>query len=416
MGIFSSIKKNRQDKQKRMAYAKMMNGYTPVFTQFGDDIYASDIIKVAIRRKATEMSKLNPRHIRIDSETGMQNNVNSDIARLLKFGPNPLMTTSDFMEKITYLREINKNVYIYPTYEKIINKKDNTYVRKYTGLYPLNPIQVDFIEDAAGKLFIRFYFNDGEPYTFLYSDIIHWRKDYGANDFIGGTATGEPDNKSLLKLLNTNDTIVQGLGESVKAGLNIRGIIKVNTLMSDEKQEKEREKFEEKMKNNVSGILPLDMKSDFIPITIDPKVIDKDTMEFIDKRILANFDMPVKIFNGDFTEEDYQAFYENCLESDVISLGRCFTKALFTKRELEVGNEIIFYQQGLIFTNMKNKIDAVNILSNLGVLTDNQILNIFGYPPFEGGDIRHMSLNYINRDIADQYQMTKTKSGKEVLE
>lgn len=34
--------------------------------------------------------------------------------------------------------------------------------------------------------------------------------------------------------------------------------------------------------------------------------------------------------------------------------------------------------------------------------------------PFEGGDVRHMSLNYINRDIADQYQLAgATKKAKE---
>lgn len=411
MGFLDSLKKNREDKQRRISYAKMMNGYSPVFTQFGDDIYVSDVIQNAIRCITTEMSKLNPQHIRTDSSTGLQTNVNSDIGRLFKYGPNPLMTTSDFMEKITYLREINKNAYIYPTYNKIFNG-DGTYIRQYTGLYPLNPQEVEYLEDETGKLFIRFRFADGEPYTFPYSDIVHWRKDFTANDFSGGTASGQPDNRSLLKLLNTNDTIIQGLEKSVKAGLSIKGIVKVNTMLDDDKQEKEREKFEKKMMNMQSGILALDLKSDFTPITIDPKVIDKDTIEFIDKRVLANVSVPLKIFNGDFTEEDYQAFYEKILEAMVISLGRCFSKALFTDRELQVGNEIIFYSQGLMFTNMKNKIAAVDVLSNVGTLTDNQILGIFGYPPFEGGDIRHISLNYINRDIADTYQLSKTIKGK----
>lgn len=97
----------------------------------------------------------------------------------------------------------------------------------------------------------------------------------------------------------------------------------------------------------------------------------------------------------------------------IISLGRAFSKVLFTARELDFGNEIIFYSQGLMFTNMKNKIAAVDVLSSRGTLTDNQILEIFGFPPFEGGDVRHMSLNYINRDIADAYQMSKSKVVKE---
>ena len=75
-----------------------------------------------------------------------------------------------------------------------------------------------------------------------------------------------------------------------------------------------------------------------------------------------------------------------------------------------MGNEVIFYSQQLLFTNTKNKIAVGDILGNRGaLLTDNQLLALFGYPPFEGGDIRHMSLNYINRDLADSYQMSKFK-------
>lgn len=410
IGIFSTLKKNREEKQRAMAYAKMMNGYTPVFTNFGEDIFASDVVQNAISCITTEMSKLNPKHIRTDNATGLQTVVNSAIGRLLKFGPNPLMTTSDFLEKITYLREVNKNAYIYPTFIEI-PLGDGFYKKEYTGLWPLNPVEVNYLEDSTGKLFIRFYFTDGEPYTLPYSDIIHWRKDFSANDFVGGDANGQPNNKALLKLLQVNDVVVQGLDKGVKAGLTIKGILKINTMMDDDEQKKERERFELKMTDMKNGILPVDLKSEFTPITIDPKLIDKDTIEFIDKRVLANYGVSIKIFNGDFTEEEYQAFYEKKLEPMIISLGRCFSK-LFTQRELEVGNEIIFYNQGLMFMNTKNKIAAVDILSRVGTLTDNEILAVFGYPPFEGGNVRNKSLNYINRDIADVYQLSKTKPGK----
>jgi hypothetical protein len=62
-----------------------------------------------------------------------------------------------------------------------------------------------------------------------------------------------------------------------------------------------------------------------------------------------------------------------------------------------------------MFMNTTNKIAAADILTRLGTLTDNQVLAIFGYPPFEGGNTRSKSLNYINRDIADQYQLSKNK-------
>lgn len=403
LNILKSAKKSIQN----MKYAKMMSGYTPVFSQFGDDIYASDIVQNAISIICNDMSKLCPKHIRINPEDEMQTVVNDELNRLLKFGPNPLMTTSDFISKIVFQYEYNKNAFIYPTYDKI-PLEGNKYKRYYTGLWPLNPTLVEFLEDAAGKLFIKFYFSDGEPYILPYEDVIHWRKDYSLNDFMGGDEIGNPNNKGLLKLLKANDTILQGIETGVKASFAVRGIVKINTMLDEEKQEEERAKFEAKMKGAQSGILAIDNKSEYIPINIDPKFIDKDTMEFIDNRILAHYGVSRPIFNGDFTEEHYQAYYEKKLEPMVMSLGRAFTKTLFTQRQLEIGHEIICYQQGLMYMNTSNKINAVDILTRLGTLTDNQVLGAFGYPPFEGGNVRKQSLNYINRDIADQYQLQKS--------
>ncbi|EPY2286128.1 phage portal protein [Clostridium sporogenes] len=401
--IFKEVKIQRE-------YAKMLNGSTPIFSQFGEDIYASDIVQNCIRCIVNETSKLQPKHIR--TYNGKQNIINSSINRLLKYGPNDVMTTTDFLEKITYLREINKNCFIYPKYKKI-GLGNGTYKREYIALYPLNPTLVEFLEDMTNRIFVRFTFKGGGDVTLPYDEVIHWRKDFGANDLMGGDINGQPNNEALLKLLKTNDTIIQGIDKGIKSSLSIRGLLKINTMLSEEKQNKELEEFEKKILDARSGILPIDLKSEYIPLNVNPKFIDKETMEFIDKKILNNYGVSLAVLNGDFTEEQYQSFYEKTLEPMIISLGRAFSKVLFTTRELDFGNEIIFYSQGLMFTNMKNKIAAVDVLSSRGTLTDNQILEIFGFPPFEGGDVRHMSLNYINRDIADAYQMSKSKVVKE---
>lgn len=404
--IFSKFKTNYKQHQ----YAKMLNGSTPIFSQFGEDIYASDIVKNCVRCIATELSKLQPKHIRIDKD--MQITVNSDINRLLKFAPNPLMTTSEFLEKITWLREQTYNCFIYPQYD-IVENHGKSY-RKFTGFYPLNPIQVDFMQDITNKLFIKMYFSNGSDYTLPYEDVIHWRKDFSMNELMGGNKDGKADNRPLLNLLNINNTVMQGLPKAVKSSLSVRGIIKINSMLANEKQEKEMKDFEKALKSSESGILPMDLKCDYIPINTNPQIIDKDTLEFIERKILNNYGVSMAIINGDFTDEQYQAFYEKTLEPLINSLGQVFSKTLFTEREQQCGNEIIFYPQKLLFTNTKNKIAVADILGNRGALTDNQLLDLFGYPPFEGGDIRHISLNFINREIADEYQMAKTKNGKEV--
>ena len=110
MKIFNFAKK----KVRNYVYAKMLNGNTPVFSSFGKDIYASDIVKACIRCKSNEISKLQPKHIR-NVDEDKQEIVKSSINRLLKFSPNPLMTSKEFLEKITWLYESTFNCFIYPT-------------------------------------------------------------------------------------------------------------------------------------------------------------------------------------------------------------------------------------------------------------------------------------------------------------
>ena len=111
MGFFDFLKP-KQEKQSGLTHAPTMTGYNPTFTSFGDNVYASDIIVQSIRCKANEFKKLDPQHIR--TTDGRQQTVtDSSIARVLK-RPNPFMTQADFLEKITILRELTKNCFIYP--------------------------------------------------------------------------------------------------------------------------------------------------------------------------------------------------------------------------------------------------------------------------------------------------------------
>lgn len=387
--------------------AQMLND-TPVFSQFGDSIYASDIVQICIDVIATECSKLLPRHIRTDPETNMQTNVKGSINRLFRIAPNELMTTRDFIEKVIWLLYLNYNCFIYPTYEINMDKSGKT-VKNYTGFYPLNPKQVDFEQDETGTLFVRLYFQNGQEFQLPYSEVIHLRKKFSTSDIMGGGMNGQPDNAALLKVLEINDTVLQGLGKAVKTSLSVRGIIKINTMLDDDAQKAERARFEAMIQTGEAGILPLDVKGEYTPISVDPKLIDRDTMQFLQDKILNWYGVSIPIFTGKFTDEEYQAFYEKVLEPLVISMGQAFSKTLFTAREIDVGNELVFYPQKLLFTNTKNRIAVADILGNRGALRNNDLLDLFGYPPYEGGNTRYMSLNFVDVDIANEYQLTRAK-------
>lgn len=271
-GIFDFWRK--KEKRQGLTYAPTMNGNMPFYSSFGDSIYASDIIVQSIRCKANEFKKLEPRHVR--TRDGAQTSItDSSIARVLK-RPNPYMSTADFLEKITILLELNKNVFIYPSYYMTVGGE-----KVYTGIYPLKPSNVEYLTNDKDDLFIKMRFANGYETTLPNGNIIHWRKDYGVNDYFGGGMFGSNDDSGLLTMLERYDKLTQGIAKALEVSCQISGIVKYNSYVTDNDNfEEEKTKFENELKNTQSGIIFNDLVKEYIPLPRDVKLVDGETLKF----------------------------------------------------------------------------------------------------------------------------------------
>lgn len=405
MGWLDKLKRKSPKKQK---WAQMLNGYTPIFSQFGTNIYASDVVQQAVKCIVDEMKKLNPTHIRYNRNDPVP--VSGTIQTLLN-DPNPVMTTSEFLEKITWLLLLNYNAFILPTYY-IYTNKDGTQVRVYDGLYPLKPTFVEFIEDESNRLYVKMRFENNFETTIPYSDLIHIKYNYSVNEYMGGDVSGQPDHKPVLDTLQLNQTLLEGVAKAMKASYAVNGVVKYNTMLDDGKIEAAIQELETKLRNSESGFLPLDLKSEFTPLERSTQLVDEATLKFIDEKILRNWGVPLSILTGDYTKEQYAAFYQKTLEPLIISISQAFTKKLFTRRERAFGNEIRLYPKDLIFMTVDQTLEMVNMLSNTGSIYENEKRVAFGLQPLpELEGKRYMSLNWVDVDIANQYQMNN-KTGK----
>lgn len=389
----------------KTGYADILNGFTPIYSQFGSNIYASDVVQQAINCIVSEIKKLRPQHIREIIESGSDvTSVNSDIQKVLR-QPNEIMTAADFLEKITWQLFFNYNSFIIPTYYTWEDDKGN-FQRRYTGLYPVQPAQVDFIQDAKNDLYVKFRFVNNYETTLKYSDVIHIRYRYSVSDYMGGNEAGQPDNVALLKTLSLNDTLLNGVAKAMKASYAINGVVKYKTLMDDGKTEAALKELEKKLQNNESGFLPLDISGEFTPIQNKIQLVDADTLKFIDEKILRHFGVPLPILTGDYTKQQYEAFYQKTIEPLVIAYSQAFTKGLFTQREQSFGNKIQFYPKDLIFMSTDQTLQMVNLLGASGALYENEKRVAFGLrplPELEGK--RLQSLNYVDATIANTYQI-----------
>lgn len=394
----------RPPKQKK--FAPTLDGFIPIYGQTGTGIYYSDVVQQALKCIVDEMKKLNPTHIRMKGNDPVPM-ADSSVQKVLS-NPNQLMTTSEFIEKTIWLLLMNYNAFIIPTYYVWIDEKTGEERRRYEALYPINPSQVDFIEDAAGRLFVTFTFWNGSQSTISYDDVIHIKYNYSVNQYMGGNEMGQPDQRALLKTLELNETLLNGVAKAMKASYAVNGVVKYNTLMDDGKVEAALKELERKLQNSESGFLPLDLKTEFTALPHTSEIVDSDTLKFIDEKILRNWGVPLHILKGDFTKAQYNAFYQKTLEPLIIALSQAFTKKMFSERERSFGNRVDFYPKELIFLSVEQTLEMINILSPTGGLYENEkrvALGLKPLPELEG--LRYMSLNWVDADMANQYQLGK---------
>lgn len=396
--LFRRAPKNRK-------FAPTLDGYVPIFSQFGTNIYASDVVQQAVKCIVDEMKKLNPTHVRYNGQDPVP--VKSTLQDVLN-SPNDLMTTSEFLEKTVWLLMLNYNAFIIPTYYTW--KDDTTGVerRRYEALYPINPTQVDFIEDNSGRLFVTFWFWNGYKTTIPYDDVIHIRYNYSVNQYMGGNLLGQPDHQALLKTLELNNDLLQGVAKAMKASYAVNGVVKYNTLIDDGKTEAALKELESKLRKSESGFLPLDLKAEFTPLEHKSALVDEATLKFVDEKILRNWGVPLPILTGNYTKDQYEAFYQKTLEPIIVAISQAFTKKLFTEREKSFGNKVELYPKDLIFMTVAQTLEMINALSPTGALFENEkraALGLRPLPELEGK--RYMSLNWVNAENADQYQLGK---------
>lgn len=398
MGLFTRKKKTAEP----VSEFRMLNGIKIPLVPFGSNITKSDVVMICVDRVASQCAKLKARYIKKD-EQGIQTEKNGELAFILKHKPNPIMTPYQFIYKTVTLLLLNDNAFVYPLYDKD--------TLRLVGIYPLNPILVEPIEDTVHAYYLKFYFEDGTSYMLPYENVIHLKRFYGKNDIFGGT-NSNGDHDAILKTIKINDSLLQGVEGAVFSSFQIKGLIKINGMLKEADKQKQVDEFNRaimKATKSESAIVPIDGKADYVPLNVDPKMVDKDTLQFLQSKIQDYFGVSNEVFSNNYNEDQFNAFYESTIEPLAIQLSEAFSLGLLTDNELSRGEEIIFFSERLQYASWNTKVAAIEKLMGLGIMSLNESRGLLGLEPVEGGDKRLQSLNYVDADKANLYQVGQDK-------
>lgn len=389
MGLFSKLFQNI--KIKSADYY----GYTSVSAPFSKDLYEQETVRAIIDCIATHAAKGNAQHVIVDSDGRIKEiKYNSIYAKLINHAPNTLMSGFDFKYKLITQLQCRNTAMAYIKWN--INNKLPEYI------LPVDYSNFRIYRISGGNGYaVQFTDNLGEVFTLNADDVIFLRKFYNRYDVSGD------GNSCIYNSLNMVKASDEGFIDSLAVANKVRGIHKHKKAMLDpndiaESQRKFAERFEKAAKEG--GIVSIDSQEEYIPLNISSYSANAAQMQTVRNNLFTYWRTPECIVRSDYTEQQGMAWYESVIDPIWIMMSQCFTNACFTGREKDVGNRIIFGGAFLTGTSYETRIKMLDAVREKGILTDNEERALIGYPPVEGGDVRHISLNYVEADKLSEYQ------------
>jgi len=373
---------------------KLLTAYEPIFHDYRGSIYESALVRSAIEAKARHISKL---------KVEMQGEAQPYLKSKIKHKPNDWMTWPQFLARCSTILDCTNNLFIVPVQDKYLET---------IGFFPVLPDRVKLLEDKNGKMWLRYTFRNHQSGIVEFDRCAYMNKHQFQSDFYGDS------NRALN---NTMDLIAiqdQGIKEAVKNSASYRFIAKVNNFTAPEDLAEERARFTRENLSGENGGLLLfpNTYSDIKQVTDSAYRVDTDQMKLIQKNVYDYFGVNEDIIQGKAESDQLDAFFNSAVEPFAIALSESLSKAIYTDRERSFGNHVYVNANRLQYMSQTAKVTVAKELGDRGILTINEIRELFNYAPLPDGDVAFIRGEYkpveekvVNEDGTDGENAEETE-------
>ena len=376
-------KKIEQEKQKALARStfEVLNGYVPAFRTWHGEIYESLLVRASIDSVARHASKL---------AVTIEGGTKSELLTTLRKKPNGFQTWSQFLYRVATILNVQNTAFIIPLRDKF---------GATVGIYPLRATRYEIIRDEKNDLWIRFHLDKGEKVAERLSDIgILTRYQY-KSEFFGDSNSVLDETMQLISIQR------QGIEEYAKNASSYRFMAKLTNFSKSEDLAKERQRFDAEnfQGGNGGGLLLFpNTYAEIKQITSQEFSVDTEQMKLIQHNVYDYFGTNENIIQNKAHGDEFSAFYEGCIEPFAIQLSEVLTFMLFTSRETAFGAGIYFTSNRIQYMNNSDKLAVSRDLADRGVMSINEVREIWQLPPIDGGDIHILRGEYYNPQTGEK--------------
>lgn len=353
---------------------KLLSGYTPVFQSWDGEIYESELVRAAIDARARHISKLNVQVV---------GSAKPSLQSKLKLGPNAWSTWSQTLYRLSTILDVRNTAIIVP----IIDENGET-----TGIYPVLYKDAKAVQ-FNGEPWLRMEFYNGQRAAIELRRVGIMTKYQYKNDLFGES------NLALDPTMNLLEIQKQGIEEGVKNAATYRFMATLTNFATDDDLAKERQRFTEANLRSGGGVLLWkNTFKDVKQIEAKPYIADADQVKLINENVNRYFGVNSDVLENNTVGDKWAAFYEGAIEPFAIQLSEVLTKMLFTQKEREKGTYIIATSNRLQYMSNADKLNVSAQMLDRGIMSINDVREIWNLPPVDGGDIRIIRGEYYNAD------------------
>jgi len=376
MGLFDLILGKRPEpKGKYEGTFKLLDGYRPAFTKWGGELYESELVRAAINARATHISKL---------DIAINGAARPALQRKLKAAPNEFQTWSQFLYRLSTILDVHNTSFICPVYDEF---------GEPSGIYAPLPNKCEVVQ-YGGVPYLRYEFHWGERAAIELEYCGIMTKMQYKSDLFGES------NHALFPTMDLIHVQNQGIEEGVKSAASYRFMARLNNFAKGDDIARERKRFsEENFSREAEGgglLLFPNTYADIRQIEAKPFIIDADQVKAIKDNVYSYFGVNEKVLTNEYDDKVWSAFYEGAIEPFAIQFSEVMTKMLFTLREQAQGNSVTATSNRLQYMSNADKLNVSAQMLDRGIMSINDVRQIWNLPPVDGGDERIIRGEYYN--------------------
>ena len=371
MGVFEKLFPRPKVKKQVNGYFQMLDGYTPIFTNWDGGVYEMEMTRSCIHTFANHCSKLMPTVTGADIR---------GVKAMLNGRPNPFMTGAQFVYKAATIYDAQNTCFIVP----ILDEFD-----RLCGYYPVNPMQTEVI-DVGSEPWLRYKFANGKSAAIELARCGAVSKHLYKNDIKGET------NSALMPTLQLLNVQNQGIAEGIKNSASFRFMATVNNFTKGKDLANERKNWVDENLGSDSGGLALfpNTYTNVQQIQSTAKIVDADQMKLIQTRVLNYFGCNEDVLQNKTVGDAWSAYYEGKIEPFALQLSQAMTVMTYTNNEQKRGNAIVWSSNRLQYMTNADKLQVSSQMFDRGILSTNDVMDIWNLPHVPDGDKRYIRKEY----------------------